>query len=153
MPKLKLTAVAVLTATASLLTAPAVAGPWLAPWALGHVIGAAARLATRPIIAASAASAAGQPRPVPLPYGTPAPVQYAAAGYYGPPAYGPPPAYYAPRFGYYGVPPVSVYRSRSPYVAAMPLLSSRYSAAGMRYSGAYGRAAFSPSRGFAYRRW
>ena len=155
MPKLKLTEVAaVATALASLPTAPAVAGPWIAPWALGHVIGAAARLATRPIIAASAASAAGQPRPAaPLAYGAPAPLQYAAPSYYGPPAYGLPPAYYTPRVGYYGAPPVSVYRNPASYVPAMPLPSARYSVTGMRYSGPYGRPVFNRSRGFAYRRW
>jgi hypothetical protein len=167
MPKLKLTAIsAIAVALASLIAAPAaVAGPWLAPWALGHVIGAAARLAALPIIAASAASSAGQPPPVtPAPYAygagyAPPPVGYPSAGYYGPPAYYvPPPAYYAPSpVGYYGGPryyPAAAYRNPAPY-GAMPRPQSfpRYSVAGMRYSGAYGGAIFSRSRGFAHRRW
>lgn len=163
MPKLKLTVTAVATALILLPAAPtAVAGPWLAPWVLGHVVGAAARLATLPIVAASAITSAAQPPPSVPPYQAayaPAPVGYASAGYYGPPAYYVPPAYYTPPVGYYGSPPryypVSPYRAGAPYVGAVPRPEPfpRYSAAGMRYADSYGRAAvFSRSRGFAYRR-
>jgi hypothetical protein len=157
MPKLKLTAAAAVAASIAWLTAApaAIAGPWLAPWALGHVIGAAARLATLPIIAASAASSAGPPPPG----------HYASAGYYGPPAYyAPPAAYYSPPPAYYAPPyyngpqayyPAYAYRTPTPYVAAVPVPGPfhRYSGAGMRYSGAYGGAVFGRSRGLAYRRW
>jgi len=165
MPKFKLPAVfAVAAVLASLTASPAaVAGPWLAPWALGQVIGAAARLAALPIIAASAANSAGQPPPpvAPAPYGAgyaAAPAGYAAAGYYAPPAYYvPPPAYYAPSLAYYGGAPryyaASAYRSPAPYRGTVPLPESfsRYSVAGMRYSGSYGGAAFSRSRGLTHR--
>ena len=179
MPKFKLPAVsAVAAALASLTAAPAaVAGPWLAPWALGHLIGAAARLASLPIVAASVASSAGQPPPpvAPAPYGAgyaATPAGYAAAGYYAPPAYYvpqpayyvpqpayyvPPPAYYAPSLAYYrGVPryyAASAYRSPAPYRGTVPLPEPfpRYSVAGMRYSGSYGGAVFSRSRGLTHR--
>jgi hypothetical protein len=167
MSTLKLSAAAAVTAALVLLTtAPAaVAGPWLAPFVLGHVIGAAARLATLPIIAASAASSAGQPPPpvTPAPYwaGYAAPpVRYASAAYYGPPAYYvPPPAYYTSPVGYYGRPqryyPASAYRTVPPYGGAAPRAEAfpRYSVASMRYPDSYGRAVFSRSRGLANRRW
>ena len=157
MPRLKLTNVAaVAVVLAWLPAAPALAGPWLAPWAVGHVIGAALRLATLPLISAR------QPPPAtPAPYWTgPAapPVRDPPAGYYGPPAYyAPPPAYNIPPVGYYGspqryYPPLA---NRIPYLRSMPLPATfaRYSAAGMRYSGRHGGALFNRSRGFAYRRW
>jgi hypothetical protein len=158
MPKLKLTAVAaVVIALASLPAAPALAGPWLAPWAVGHVIGAALRLATLPILAAA------QPPPpaTSAPYWTGAaapPMRYGSAGYYGPPAYyAPPRAYNLPPVSYYGgsqryYPALA---NRVPYVRFTPVPEpfARYSVAGMRYSGPYGGAVFSRSRGFAYRRW
>ena len=95
MPGLKQTVLAA-AATAAFLclpTRPAAASPLLfAPWALGHVIGAAARLATLPLVAASAAISAAQPAapypPSPGYYGRP-------AGYIAPPNYyAGPPAYY-----------------------------------------------------------
>jgi hypothetical protein len=173
MAKLKLTAVAAIAASLPWLTAApaAVAGPWLVPWAVGHVIGAAARLATLPIMAAAAASSAGAPPPpvTPAPYwaDAPPPVRYPSPGYYGPPSYyAPPVAYYAPPQGYnappvtyYGSPqhyyPVSAYRSPLPYLAGVPLHGPlpRYSVGGMRYSGPYGGSVFSRSRGRADRRW
>jgi hypothetical protein len=164
MLKLKLTAAAAVATTLASLPAapPAVAGPWLAPWALGHVIGAAARLATLPIVIASAASSATQPPPpvTPAPYSMGyAPPPFAPPGYYGSPAYyAPPPTYYSgpvfyPGGGqrYYST---SAYRMPVPYLGGvrMPESFQRYSVAGMRYSGAYGEG-FSRSRGFAHRRW
>lgn len=145
MPKLKLTAVAALaTFLASLATAPAaVAGPWLAPLLLGHVIGAAARAATLPMAVASATL--GPPPATPAPYwpGYAAP-PVPARGYYAQQ-----PAYYAPPGHYYGGPrpyyPPSPYRNPAPYGRAM--------ASGIHYPAAYGRAGFGQARGFAYRRW
>jgi hypothetical protein len=159
MPNLKLTVATVAAVLAWLPAAPAaVAGPWLVPWALGHVIGAAARVATLPIIAASAASSAGPP---PTPYWTgyaAPPVHYPPAGYYGAPAYYvPPTAYHSAPVGYYGGPqrgyPAYAYRSWAPYVRAVPQPFARYSVPGMRYSEPYGGAVVARSRDFAYRRW
>lgn len=123
---LKQIAIAV-TASALLCVpmAPAMAaGPlFFAPWVLGgHVLSAVARLATLPIVAASAAWSAppsaaaysppgdyyGQPYYYPRPsayYGAsrayfPAPMSYP---YYSAPRYyGPPRGYYAPATRYYG---------------------------------------------------
>lgn len=166
MHRFKLTALAAATATVACvpLTPAAAAGPLIVPWALGHLIGAAARLATLPIIAASAASSAGPPVP-PVGSGT----YYASPGYYAPPAYYGSAGYYAPRGyaspGYYsgaynGSPqryyPASAYRGPAPYVGAMqryPAPNRGYYAPAMRYSGSYGGPGFSRSRGFTYRRW
>jgi len=147
------------------LTPAAAAGPLLVPWALGHVIGAAARLATLPLVVASAASAG-----VLSPYAA-APAYYAAAPNYNavPGAY-----YYAPP--YYrqpGYAPTGYYAAPAPYYAAArypiaqvyrpatfagswgryPEAHRGYSAAGMRYAGSYGGQVFGRSRGFSYRRW
>jgi hypothetical protein len=80
------------------LTPAAAAGPLLfAPLALRHVLGAVARLATLPLMAAAQ---------VPAPAAYPPASAYAAApgGYYpqGPAYYPPPPTYYrpAPVYGY-----------------------------------------------------
>jgi hypothetical protein len=157
MPGLKQTAFAA-AATAALLCLPitpaAAAGPLLfAPWALGHVILAGARLATLPLVAVSAAASAAQP-PAPYP---PAPGYYGGpAGYYPPPNYyARPPVYYSPPAGYYPAPQAS-YRPAVAYAPPMPQLYSQprgYYPARMPYSGSYGaRVFFHQSAGFAYRR-
>lgn len=146
------------------LTPAAAAGPLLLPWAVGHVIGAAARLATLPLVVASAAGAGAPPAYAGAPAYAAAPTYNAVpAGYYAPPGYYRQPGY-APA-GYYGAPtpyylaprylPASTYRpaafagSWSRY----PEPHRGYSAAGMRYAGSYGGQGFGRSRGFAYRRW
>jgi hypothetical protein len=145
MPKLKLTAVAaVATAFASLTIAPAaVAGPWLAPLLLGHVIGAAARIATLPFALASAGPAAAPATPAPYWPG------YAAPRPPPSPYYAQRPAYLAPPVGYYGGPrpyyPPPAYRGPAQY--------GRATVSGMHYPAAYGRAVAGQARGFAYRRW
>jgi hypothetical protein len=112
---------------------PAVAaGPLLlAPVAaLGHAIGAAARLATLPLIAGSAQAAAAY---------SPTPGYYAGApAYYAPvrPIYRPAPTYYAAPYGYYGI-----YGARR----------GDYSAYA-RYSANYGARLSYRSGGFRYRR-
>jgi hypothetical protein len=155
MPKLKLTALAAATVTlACLPLTPAVAGvPLLAPWAVGHLVGAAVRLATLPIAITSAASAAAQQPPV------------APGAYYGPIAYYPTPEYY-PQRGYYA-PPASYYGGWQHYYSApshyarpayveplrfQPPHGGYYSPS-MRYSASYGRPVFNGSRGIANRRW
>jgi hypothetical protein len=168
MLRLKLT---VLSATTALLAwtpfSPAVAaGPLLVPWAVGHLVGAAARLAAVPLIASSAMSAAGAaPPPAGLPpyyaspayYGSPA---YSLPGYYASAEYSPPQRFYAspaPYGAYYGwrqpyyAPPI--YRGPAHSVGPMQRFSQPargYSAPGMRYSGSYGRQIFGSSRAFAH---
>jgi hypothetical protein len=148
MPKLKLTVLAA-AATGVLLCVPAMpaaaAGPLLfAPWAVGHLIGAAARLAALPAIMASAAISAQQP-----------PGSYGAAPAYGaaPGGYYAPPAYYQRSQGYY---PAAAYGRAAPYYARpMPRSyepARGYYAPGIRYSGSYGAHVSYQSRGFGYRR-
>jgi hypothetical protein len=156
MPALKQTVVAA-AATAVLLCLPltpaAAAGPLLfAPWALGHVIGAAARLATLPLVVASAAASAVQPQ---APY-PPSPGYYVGPpGYYAPPNYyARPPVYYAPRPGYYPA-PQAYYRPALAYAPPMPQVYAQprgYDASRTSYSGSSGAQAFYRSGGFAYRR-
>jgi hypothetical protein len=149
MPGLKHAAFAVaLTATLLLPTTPAAAaGPWIfAPWALGHVIGAAARLATLPLAIASAAANAQQPA-APYPAG---PGYYGAPGsYYGPPNYyaRPPAAYYAQPPGYYPA-PQAYYRPALAYAPPM----QRFYAQPRGYYGSYGAQFLHRSGGFTYRR-
>lgn len=155
MSNLKLTALAAVTVTLACLplTPAAAAGPLLAPWAIGHLVGAAVRLATLPIAIVSAASVAAQPPPA------------APGAYYGPSTYYPPygyyvqPAYHAPPASYYGgwqhyypapihyAPPAYVepWRSQPPHRG--------YYSPSMRYSGSYGRPVFNGSRGIVSRRW
>jgi hypothetical protein len=156
MPGLKRTVFAA-AATAALLSlpiTPAVAGgPLLfAPWALGHVIGAAARLATLPLVVASEAASALEPLapypPTPGYYGGPA-AYHAPSGYYASP-----PVYYAPAPGYYPA-PQAYYRPPLAYAPPMPRLyaSARgYYSPRAPYSGSYGAHAFHRSGGFSYRR-
>jgi hypothetical protein len=150
----------------ALIAAPiapaAAAGPLLfAPMVLGHVLGAMARLATLPLLAASQ---------IPAPYYPPQQGYYAGPqpsyqpSYSPPPAYygaGPPPQYYAPprrdyvpyaRYaGAYG-PPFAL-----PYGGAGYRYGGsgyRYGGAGYRYGGSgyrYGGAGYR-SGGYAYRR-
>jgi hypothetical protein len=136
-------------ATAALLClpiAPAVAaGPLLfVPWALGHIIGAGARLATLPLAVAAATGADQQPS---TPY-APAPSYYGRpAVYYAPPNYYPrPPTYYAPPPSYYGAPqpyyrPAFAYARRTPWLYAQP-----------RGYYAPSRGYYAPPGSFAYRR-
>lgn len=162
MPKLKLTGLSAATvALACLPLSPAVAGgPLLVPWAVGHLVGAAVRLATLPIAIASAASAASQPPP-----GAPG-GYYSPGAYYPPPGYYTHPGYYAPPASYYA-PPASYYGGWQHYYSApvhygapayveplrsQPWLRGYYSPS-MRYSGSYGRPLFNGSRGVANRRW
>jgi hypothetical protein len=134
--------------------APAVAGgPLLfAPWALGHIIVAGARLATLPLVMASAVASAAQP-----------PAQYPQApGYYGGPAgnyappnyYARPSAYYPPPPGYYPA-PQAYYRPAVAYAPPMPQLYAQprgYYSTRMPYSGSYGaQGFFHQSGGFAHR--
>ncbi len=174
MPGRKQTVLAAVAAAAlvCLPIRPAAAGPLLfAPWALVHVIGAAARLASLPLVMASAAASIQQPQ---APYPS-------APGYYGGPAtyyaqsnsYARPPAYYAPPPAYYGQPP-GYYPQPSPYYAApqayyrpalayarpMPqfysqprgFYASRTPYSRTPYSGSYGAGGLRRSGGFAYRR-
>jgi hypothetical protein len=156
MPGLKHT-VFTAAATAALLWLPvtpaAAAGPlFFAPWVLGRVIVVGARLATLPLVVASAAASALQPPeqypPIPGYYG--GPVGYAAPPNY----YSRPPAYYPPPPGYYPA-PQAYYRSAVAYAPPMPQLYAQprgYYPARMPYSGSYGARAFShQSGGFAYR--
>jgi hypothetical protein len=134
--------------TAALLCAsirPAeAAGPLLlAPFALGHVIGAAARLATLPLAVASAALSESQPAEYPG-----APAYGGSAGYYARPNY------YARAPAYYTAPQV-YYRPDLSYPRPLsrPYEQSRgYYAPRARYSGSYGPQSSYRSRGFAYRR-
>jgi len=134
MPRLKpaVLAIAGAVALASLpITPAAAAGPLLfAPWAIGHALGAMARLATLPLVAA----AQFQP-PAAYPSGAP---------YGGPPqGYQPQaPAYYPPQQGYYPA-PQPYYSAPQPYYAAPPA----YYAAPRAYYGAapgYGYAPAAP---------
>ena len=142
MPGLKQT---VLAATAGALLcvplAPAMAaGPLLfAPWVFGgHVLGAVARLATLPLVAASAALSAPPPQAAYSP----------AGGYYGQPAYYPPPsAYYGASQAYY--PGTVSYPYSAPRYYGPP---RGYYAPASRYSGYYGAQASYRSRGYSYRR-
>jgi len=154
MPGLKQTVFAA-TATAALLwlpVKPAAANPlFFAPWVLGHVIVAGARLAALPLVAASAAASALQ-----------APAQYPPTpGYYGgptdtaPPDYYPrAPAYYPPSPGYYPA-PQAYYRPAVAYAPPIPQFYAQprgYYRARMPYSGSYGARVFSrQAAGFAYR--
>ena len=163
MPSIKLVASAV--ASAALATLPAApasaAGPLLAPWALGHLIGAAARLATLPLVAASAASAG----PAPASYAAapayntaPRPYYSAPPGYYSAPGYYPRPAYYAAPVPYYAPPrplPATSFGAgpSSALPDRFPQPRRGYYAPGMRYSASYGGQVFSRARAFAYRRW
>jgi hypothetical protein len=131
-----------LVATASALLcvpmAPArAAGPLLfAPWVFGHVLGAAARLATSPLVAASAAW-------------SPSTTAYSPPGYYGQSNYyAAPPTYYGPSRAYY--PPATSY----PYYSAPRYYGSprSYYAPATRYPGYYGAQASYRSRGYSYRR-
>jgi hypothetical protein len=132
------------TATAVLLClpiTPAAASPlFFAPWALGHVIVAAARLATLPLVVASEVASAQQPQ-APYPstpgyYGGPAPY-YAQSNYNArPPAYYPqPPAYYPQPPAYYPQPPA--YYGQAPAYYGQPsgyyAQPSRYYAAPQAY--------------------
>jgi hypothetical protein len=144
-------------ATAALLFLPirpaAAAGPlFFAPWALAHVVGVAARIATLPLVLASAAAAAGQPQ---APYPT-TPAYYGGPGGYYPPSnyYAPSPAYYAQPPGYYRAPrayyrPAFAYAPRVPQFYAPP---RGYYPQRAPYSGSYGAHAFDRSGDFAYRR-
>jgi hypothetical protein len=155
MPGLKQTVFAA-TATAALLclpVKPAAANPLLfAPWALGRVIVAGARLATLPLVAASAAASAQQ-SPAQYP---PAPGYYGGpAGYAAPPGYYPqPPAYYPPPPGYYPA-PQGYYRPAVAYAPPIPQLYAQprgYYRARMPYSGSYGaRGYFHQAAGVARR--
>ena len=122
-------------ATAALLAAPVrpahAGGPLLllAP----HVLGAAVRLATWPLIAASAAlSAAAQ-----------APYAQAPSDYDAPPPGYPAPAYPAPYAYAYPAP----YPYAAPYAAPTP-----YYYAARAYRGAYARAPYSYAGGYHYGR-
>jgi hypothetical protein len=142
-------------ATAGLLCmpiTPAAAGPLLfVPWALGNAIGAAATLATLPLVVASAVASAQQP-----------PAQYPpTSGYYGgPDSYAPPnyyarpPAYYAQPPGYY-YGPQPYYRPALAYAPPMPHFYApprSYSSARTPYYGSYGAHVYPRSGGFADRR-
>jgi hypothetical protein len=133
---------AIATALLCVPTAPAMAaGPLLfAPWLLGgHVLGAVARLATLPLVVASAVMSAPPPAVAYSPPG----------GYYGQPAYYPPaPTYYGTSRAYY--PPVMSY----PYYSAPGYYGPPrgYYAPVTRYSGYYGAQASYRSRGYSYRR-
>ena len=156
MPALKQTVFAA-TAIAGLLWIPitpaAAAGPLLfAPWALGHAIGAAARLATLPLVLASAVASAQQP-----------PAQYPpASGYYGGPAgyyappnyYARPPADYAPPVEHYYA-PQPYYRPALAYARPMPSFYApprNYYAPRASSYGSYGAHVYPRSGSFAYRR-
>jgi hypothetical protein len=180
MLRLKFTALvaAAVTAVAGLSSAPAHAvGPFLfAPWALGHLIGAAARVAALPLVVGAAAASAAYGAPAeglaPYPaasgyspgcYGPPAayspPAYYAPPATYYPPAYGP--AYYGPAYygsAYYGP---AYYGSAAPYYAPGVVHSPmrrfygwprRYMASRMRYSGRYGAQVRYGAGGFYRRR-
>jgi hypothetical protein len=156
MPALKQTVFAAAAATVLFclpVTPAAAAGPLLfAPWALGHAILAGVRLATLPLVVASAVASAAQP-----------PAQYPPTpGYYGGPAdYSAPPNYYARPPMYYSSPPgyypapQAYYRPALAYAPPMPQLYAQprgYYPARMPYSGSYGARVFHQSSGFGYRR-
>jgi hypothetical protein len=143
MSRLKQTGLATAAAIAFLgmPIAPAfAAGPLLfAPFILGrHVLGAMARLATLPLIAASAGASEAPP-----------PASYPPAR-----AYYAPPNYYARPGGYYPTPAV-YYAPAVSYARPMPRFYASprgYYAAPTRYGGVYGAQVFYRSRGNAYRR-
>ena len=158
-----LAAVTVTTLACLPITPAAAAGPLFIPWAVGHVIGAAARLATLPLVIASAATAGAPPA-----YG--AATAYAAApgyntvsgAYYAPPMYyrqpgwSVPPGYYAAPTPYYPEPRYSAapfYRPSAGAWGRFPEARRGYSAPGMRYAGSHGGQIFGRSRGFSSRRW
>jgi hypothetical protein len=178
MRTIKLTALAAATVTlASLPVTPAAAaGPLLVPWAVGHLIGAAARLAALPLVAASAASSAGPPAyaaaprysaggyPPPAYYQQPAyypqSVYYQQPVYFRPPAYYPAGGYYTARGTYYGssrYAPAPTYRSTTAFMGQPGRFPESprggYSASGMRYAPAYGGHSFARAGSFTYRRW
>jgi hypothetical protein len=180
MRTIKLTALAAAIVTfASLPVTPAAAaGPLLVPWAVGHVISAAARLATLPLVAASAASSAGPPvYPAGPRYGAagagyPPPAYYQQPAYYPQPVYSQPPVYYRPPAyypagGYYTAPgtyylsprygPTPAYRTTTAFIGQPGRFSESprggYYAPGMRYAPAYGGHSFGRARSFTYRRW
>lgn len=134
------------------ITPAMAAGPLLfAPWLLGgHVLGGLTRLATLPLVAASAAVAAPPPAETYPPPG----------GYFGQPIYySPPPAYYGASQPYYGpsqayYPPAMRYPYYSPpYTAPRYYAPPRgYYAPATRYPGYYGAQASYRSRGYSYRR-
>jgi hypothetical protein len=144
----------------------AAAGPLLVPWAVGHLIGAAARLAAVPFIAGSTMRAQAPPSAEAASYyaspGYYVSSGYSPRGYYASPAYSSPPPYYVPprtAGAYHGWPqyyyPALGYRGPAPYLRPMPQFPDPrrgYSAPGMRYSGPYGGQVFGPSRAFAHRR-
>jgi hypothetical protein len=142
-PSLKQTGLATAAAAALLalpVTPAAAAGPLLfAPLFLGrHVLGAVARLATLPLIAASVGASESPP-----------PASYAAPrGYYAPPNYYARPAGYYPAPQVYYPPVVSYARSMPRYYAA----PRSYYAPPARYAAPYGSQVFYRSRGIAYRR-
>jgi hypothetical protein len=155
MPSLKqtvLTAVATAALACLPVTPAAAAVPLLfAPWAVGHILGAGARLATLPWVVASAAASAAQPQaPYPMNRG-----YYAQPGYYAAPNYyARPPAYYGTPQGYYAA-PQAYYRPALAYAPAMPRYYSQprgYYASRAPYPGSYGAQSFYRSGGFAYRR-
>jgi hypothetical protein len=153
MAALKSTVFTTLAATGLLclpVTPASAAGPLLfAPWVLGHVIGAGVRLATLPLLAASAASYAGQPQ---TPY-PPSPGYYGAPGYYAS-YYQRPPVYYGPPQGYYPA-PQAYYRPAPAYAPPLPryyVPTRAYYAPRASYSGFYGAQAYYRSGSFAYRR-
>lgn len=115
-------------------SAPAASGPWLlAPWAVGHVIGAAARLATLPLVLASAAASVPYgPGYYPRPDNSLAPYYSTAPTYYArPPYYASAPAYY-PRTPYYAGGPA--YYPRAPYGGA-PYYGAASYRGGSSYNG------------------
>jgi hypothetical protein len=165
MRTIKLTALAAITAILACLplTPAAAAGPLFIPWAVGHVIGAAARLATLPLVVASAASAgappayaAAPPYPVTPGYNGVPGAYYAPPVYYRQPGWYAPPGYYGARTPYYSEPRYSAAPAYHPWAGAwgrFPEPRRGYSAPGMRYAGSYGGPGFGRSRGFTYRRW
>jgi hypothetical protein len=154
MPGCKQTALAALTVTlvCTPITPAAAAGPLLiAPLLLGHVIGAMARVAALPFVAAS--SRAWQQAPA---YAAASGYDRAPPGYYHAPSnyYAQPPVSYVPASRYYAG-PQSYFRPAPSYAQAMP----RYYppargdyAPRARYSGAYGAHVPYRSNGFVYRR-
>ena len=126
---------------------PAAAAAPLLPWALGHAIGAAVRLATLPLAIASSVASSQQPP---------------ASGYYGEPEnYYPQPNYYARAPGYYARPPgyyyapQPYYRPALAYAPPMPRSYPQphsYYAARAPYYGSHGANVYPRSGGFAYHR-
>lgn len=154
MPGLKQT-ISSAAAIAVLLIAPikpAAAAAPLLPWALGHAIGAAVRLATLPLAIASSVASSQQP-----------PAQYPSApGYYGEPEnYYPPPNYYAGAPGYHAQPPGYYYAPQPYYRPALAYApptqrfypqSHGYYAPRAPYYGSHGAHVYPRSGGFANHR-